>query len=62
MSGIEYYTGRNPSHHYNNMHFEKSESYSLSPDEYLHKFQTPHQTISLKGSSELDERDIQIIE
>ena len=44
------------------MHFEKSESYSLSPDEYLHKFQTPHQTISLKGSSELDERDIQTIE
>lgn len=44
------------------MHFDKSESYSLSPDEYLHKFQFPHQTISEKGSEEIDERDRLIIE
>lgn len=44
------------------MNFLKSEAYSLSPDEYLEKFRTPHQIISLKGTEELDEKDRQILE
>jgi hypothetical protein len=40
------------------MNFLKSESYSLSPDEYLEKFKNPHSVISSKGSCENDEKDI----
>jgi hypothetical protein len=44
------------------MHLLKSEAYSLSPDEYLHKFQTPHSVISNKGAADVDEKDKQILE
>jgi len=33
------------------MNFLKSESYNLSPDEYLEKFKNPHQVISYNGSA-----------
>lgn len=43
------------------MNFLKSESYSLSPDEYLEKFKNPHQIISTKGDAEMDEKDLIIL-
>lgn len=43
------------------MNFLKSESYNLSPDEYLERFKQPHSLVSSNGSSDLDEKDTQIL-
>jgi len=44
------------------MNFNKSESYSLTPDEYLTRFKTPNSEISNKGSEELDKKDRETLE